>query len=334
MDFDDDSGEFSRLHNLFTFHLGIAVTLSWLTSLYAALLRSLGAQHPPPDRPDHVGTVESTWSFLFIFPVVLTAAWLISVFGQNLFARFRILKSQAVEFAIAGPRRLRDVLPVHRPRRRGDAPRHVGLGGASHGPARSFACAGRFLPTSRESFMAQAKGYGDPHGYNAPLGTETFVFRSNGIVPNSSLPLIVRRGAIPPSEHDPAKAFKATFARNGWTNAWLDGIHDFHHYHSNAHEVLGIVSGSARVRFGGEDGDLVGVTAGDVVVIPAGVAHALHRSERRLRGGRRLSGRRRLRHVRDDPGALAASQQRIAQVPVPDADPVDGADGPLVKLWT
>jgi len=28
MDFDDDSGEFSRLHNLFTFHLGVAVTLA------------------------------------------------------------------------------------------------------------------------------------------------------------------------------------------------------------------------------------------------------------------------------------------------------------------
>ena len=28
--------------------------------------------------------------------------------------------------------------------------------------------------------MAQAKGYGDPQGYNTPLGTETYVFRSNG----------------------------------------------------------------------------------------------------------------------------------------------------------
>ena len=123
--------------------------------------------------------------------------------------------------------------------------------------------------------MAQAKGYGDPRGYNAPLGTETYIFKSNGIVPNSSLPLIVRRGAIPPSADDPAKAFKATFAKNGWTNAWLDSIHSYHHYHPNTHEVLGIVSGSAQVRFGGEDGETVAVTMGDVVVTPAGVAHAL-----------------------------------------------------------
>jgi hypothetical protein len=101
MDFDDDSGEFSRLHNLFTFHLGIAVTLSWLTSLYAALYAPWVRNIRPLIDPTNVGPVESTWSYLFIFPVVLTAAWLISIFGQNLFAQFRIFKNQIVEFAIA-----------------------------------------------------------------------------------------------------------------------------------------------------------------------------------------------------------------------------------------
>lgn len=101
MDFDDDSGEFGRLHNLFTFHLGIAVTLSWLTSLYAAVYAPWVRNIRPLIDPTNVGTVESTWSYLFIFPVVLTTAWLISIFGQNLFARFRLMKNQAAEFAIA-----------------------------------------------------------------------------------------------------------------------------------------------------------------------------------------------------------------------------------------
>lgn len=101
MDFDDDSGEFSRLHNLFTFHLGIAVTLSWLTSLYAAVYAPWVRNIRPLIDPTNVGSVESTWSYLFIFPVVLTTAWLISIFGQNLFARFRLMKNQAAEFAIA-----------------------------------------------------------------------------------------------------------------------------------------------------------------------------------------------------------------------------------------
>ena len=101
MDFETDSGEFSRLHNLFTFHLGVAVSLSWLTSLYAAFYAPWVRNIRPLIDPTNVGTVESTWSYLFIFPVVLTTAWLISIFGQNLFAKFRIFRSQIVEFAIA-----------------------------------------------------------------------------------------------------------------------------------------------------------------------------------------------------------------------------------------
>ncbi|MBJ6127572.1 hypothetical protein [Microvirga splendida] len=101
MDFDDDSGEFSRLHNLFTFHLGIAVTLAWLTSLYAAAYAPWVRNIRPLIDPTNVGTVESTWSYLFIFPVVLTTAWLISIFGQNLFAQVRIFKNQIIEFGIA-----------------------------------------------------------------------------------------------------------------------------------------------------------------------------------------------------------------------------------------
>jgi hypothetical protein len=101
MDFDDDSGEFSRLHNLFTFHLGVAVTLAWLTSLYAALYAPWVRNIRPLIDPANVGPVESTWSYLFIFPVVLTTAWLISIFGQNLFAKFRVFRNQIIEFAIA-----------------------------------------------------------------------------------------------------------------------------------------------------------------------------------------------------------------------------------------
>ncbi|SCY65991.1 hypothetical protein [Microvirga guangxiensis] len=101
MDFDQDSGEFSRLHNLFTFHLGIAVTLAWLTSLYASVYAPWVRNIRPLLDPANVGPVESTWSYLFIFPVVLTTAWLISIFGQNIFAKFRLLKNQAIEFGIA-----------------------------------------------------------------------------------------------------------------------------------------------------------------------------------------------------------------------------------------
>ena len=68
-------------------------------------------------------------------------------------------------------------------------------------------------------------------------------------------------------------AFEALFRRHGWGGSWRNGIFPFHHYHSTAHEVLGIAAGEAEVRFGGENGETLTVRAGDAVLIPAGVGH-------------------------------------------------------------
>src|SRR5262245_48603087 len=101
---------------------------------------------------------------------------------------------------------------------------------------------------------------------------ETYRFADDGVVPNSRLPVVVYRAALPASG-DRAAQCEAMFARNGWPDAWRNGIYGHHHFHSTAHEVLGIARGQARVRLGGEGGETVEIAAGDVVVIPAGVAH-------------------------------------------------------------
>lgn len=55
-------------------------------------------------------------------------------------------------------------------------------------------------------------------------------------------------------------------------------MYDISHFHSTAHEVLCIAVGRAKLCFGGEDNphrvETV-VQAGDVVIVPAGVAHRL-----------------------------------------------------------
>src|SRR5205814_7090645 len=95
----------------------------------------------------------------------------------------------------------------------------------------------------------------------------------DGVIPNSRFPLLIYRKALSLTQSDPAALFEEVFERNGWSGTWRDGIYPYHHYHSVTHEVLGVFSGSATVQFGGESGVIEKLIAGDVVVIPAGVAH-------------------------------------------------------------
>jgi uncharacterized protein YjlB len=72
---------------------------------------------------------------------------------------------------------------------------------------------------------------------------QTFTFADDGAIPNSKLPMLVYRGAVPA---DPA-AIETLFAANRWPPAWRDSVHPFQHFHSNAHEALGVARGRAKV---------------------------------------------------------------------------------------
>jgi uncharacterized protein YjlB len=159
-------------------------------------------------------------------------------------------------------------------------------------------------------------------------------FADDGAIPNNpNLPFLVYGAALRLPGDDPAAACEAVFAANGWGGSWRDGIYPFAHYHSTAHEVLGICRGEAKVRFGGNAGIVLAVRAGDVVVIPAGVGHQnLGASADLLVVGAYPRGQSwDLCRGRADerPQALA----NIARVPLPTADPVYGAEGPLVEHW-
>jgi uncharacterized protein YjlB len=100
-------------------------------------------------------------------------------------------------------------------------------------------------------------------------------FRDDGYVPNNSrFPLLYYRKVLRVDrKHDPAAVLEKTFNVNGWGHAWRNGIYDFVHYHSMIHEVLGVARGSATLRLGGNKGKTVKVSAGDVIIVPAGVGH-------------------------------------------------------------
>jgi uncharacterized protein YjlB len=65
-----------------------------------------------------------------------------------------------------------------------------------------------------------------------------YTFDDDGRIPNNpTLPLLVYSQALATSDLDPSRC-KELFAENGWGGAWVDGVFSYHHYHSNAHEVL------------------------------------------------------------------------------------------------
>lgn len=92
--------EFERLHRLFVEHLGIALALAWMTAAVAAVqapwTRNIRGLIDPLGRP------ESTWSFLFALPIVMTIAWLAALFGADLMRRSQVFRNQLIEFGLAG----------------------------------------------------------------------------------------------------------------------------------------------------------------------------------------------------------------------------------------
>jgi len=161
-----------------------------------------------------------------------------------------------------------------------------------------------------------------------------FYFADDGAVPNNRLPMLVYRGAIDTHGRDPAAAIEKTFDRNGWGHGmWRNGIYPFTHYHSQIHEVLGIASGKARVRFGGSKGADLEVEAGDVAVLPAGTGHQRITAAPDLLviGAYPPEGHYDL--CRGTQAEHARALETIPRVPLPESDPVYGADGPLTILW-
>lgn len=157
-------------------------------------------------------------------------------------------------------------------------------------------------------------------------------FEDDGTFPNSALPLLYYRAAIAKEDASP-QAMEALFATGGWPPAWRYTVYPYHHYHSTAHEVLGIASGSARLQLGGPKGRAFDVSAGDVIVIPAGVVHQqLSKSGDFLVVGGYPPGQR-PDQFRGEPGDRPRADENIARVPLPKTDPVAGANGPLLTHW-
>lgn len=158
----------------------------------------------------------------------------------------------------------------------------------------------------------------------------TLMCKKSGNFPNSSLPVVIYKTVY--KAIDP-KAVIADMKTKSWYNFWQNGVYSFHHYHSTAHEVLACYSGSAKVQFGGPDGKTVEFEKGDVVIIPAGVAHKKIASKDNFAvlGGYPKGQCVNMKYGKAEEVETAQSQiQNTAQ---PKEDPVFGKSGKLGELW-
>ncbi|MES5101133.1 cupin [Agrobacterium sp. BA1120] len=161
------------------------------------------------------------------------------------------------------------------------------------------------------------------------MNVEHFMLSKSDWIPNNeTLPVIVYRQIAPCMD---SGAFEDLFLKNGWTGTWRNGVFDYHHYHSSAHEVLGIGRGHAALQIGGSDGPVLEISPGDCLVLPAGTGH------------KRLNASPDFQVVGAYPPDQEVDIQRsaptkdmlrkIKALATPTNDPVEGSPGALQRLW-
>lgn len=169
------------------------------------------------------------------------------------------------------------------------------------------------------------------------MNVEKHVLAPSEGTPNSALPMIIYRGAIPPTgdlERDIATT-SDFLAKNGWKIVWYTekGLHPFHHFHSNAHEIVWVARGHQRGMFGGPNGLDAKVYSGDLIVLPAGTGHhGFERTDNLYMIGGYPKGVGRGNLIKSEECQPESFVNEIVGVPVP-ADPLTGGAGALTEAW-
>jgi uncharacterized protein YjlB len=186
---------------------------------------------------------------------------------------------------------------------------------------------------NRRKFAAGIVAAGLASGRAFPSGTATaqqLHLKPNGWVPNNTLPVLIYRNAFTGSG-GLADEMERLFTANQWPPQWRNGIYSFHHYHSTAHEVLGIAAGHANIVLGGEGGEALTIQTGDVLVLPAGTGHCRVSASDDLLVIGAYPENEHWDICRTAPSPKVLESMRHVRFPA--SDPVTGSSGALPKLW-
>lgn len=123
------------------------------------------------------------------------------------------------------------------------------------------------------------------------------------------------------------------FNDNGYSNGWINGIFNYHYFHSNTYEVLGCIAGRSTVQLGGPGKDEYAFNKGDVILIPAGVAHKLTGSTDDFKIVGAYPNGMELDTQRGNALDYDAIKNRSYDTLVPATDPVTKFRGPVREYW-
>jgi len=148
---------------------------------------------------------------------------------------------------------------------------------------------------------------------------------------NTKLPVLVYKNVFGSSVSP--EQIENTLQKNNWGDSWRNGVYNFQHYHSTAHEALGVYQGWAMVQLGGPGNKPVKIEKGDLVVLPAGTAHKRIDSG----GGFALVGAypdgQNWDMIYGKTKEFKKAKTNIVNVKLPTEDPIYGEGGKMFDYW-
>jgi uncharacterized protein YjlB len=164
------------------------------------------------------------------------------------------------------------------------------------------------------------------------MNSKAYSFADDGIIPNHTFPVIVYSQCV--HLEDCSDWLETTFKKNNWLNNWRDIVLPYDHFHSNTHEVLGLGRGNVSLKIGGANGQVFHLSAGDVVIIPAGVGHysVSEHTNYQMVGGY-PNGLEWDLKTGLELGERTQILLAISAVEMPGKDPIFGEEGWLFEKW-
>ena len=162
---------------------------------------------------------------------------------------------------------------------------------------------------------------------------EKYFIGDNGLFPGSRFPVLHYHKALRLPRFFRARHVRKVFNEHNWTNTWRNTIYTFHHYHSNTHEAMAVIKGRTTLLLGGENGKQVVLHEGDIIVIPAGVAHKNLGREKDIVCIGGYPGGVDFDMNYGNAGERPGTDVNIEKVPVPATGPLAGNADPLMNTW-